>query len=98
MFPGRVRMLRPRLTFANVIACTALFVALGGTGYAALNLPKNSVGNLPLQPGAVTAAKVADGSLKKVDFGEGQLPTGATGPAGPTGATGPQGPAGLVGV
>ena len=52
-------MLRPRLTFANVIACSALFVALGGTGYAALNLPKNSVGNLQLKPGAVNSAKVA---------------------------------------
>jgi hypothetical protein len=35
---------RGRLTYANVIASLALFVALGGTGYAALRLPRNSVG------------------------------------------------------
>ena len=29
---------------SNVVAYLALFVALGGTGYAAINLPANSVG------------------------------------------------------
>jgi hypothetical protein len=91
-------MPRPRLTFANVIACSALFVALGGTGYAALSLPKNSVGNLQLKPGAVNSAKVADRSLKAIDFAADQLPAGATGPAGAAGATGPQGPAGAAGA
>ena len=36
--------LRARLTFANVMSVAALFVALGGTGYAAIVLPANSVG------------------------------------------------------
>lgn len=36
--------LRRRLSFANVTAALALFVALGGTSYAAINLPANSVG------------------------------------------------------
>jgi len=31
--------LRKHLTFANVIACTAPFVALGGVGYAAAEQP-----------------------------------------------------------
>src|SRR5512132_3184897 len=35
---------RGPLTHANVIASLALFVALGGTGYAPLRLPRNSVG------------------------------------------------------
>jgi hypothetical protein len=35
---------RPRLTYANVLASLALFVALGGSSYAALQLPKASVG------------------------------------------------------
>ena len=69
-------MLRPRLTFANIAASAALFVALGGTGYAALSLPKNSVGNLQLKAGSVNSAKVADGSLKAADFEKSQLPTG----------------------
>jgi hypothetical protein len=30
--------IRPRLTYANVIATLALFVALGGSGYAAVQI------------------------------------------------------------
>jgi hypothetical protein len=33
---------RPRLTYANVIASLALFIALGGGSYAALQVPKAS--------------------------------------------------------
>ena len=35
---------RVRVTPALVIATLALVVALGGTGYAALSIPRNSVG------------------------------------------------------
>ena len=35
---------RSHLSFANVISVIALFVALGGASYAAVTLPKNSVG------------------------------------------------------
>ena len=75
---------------AIVIACLALVVALGGTGYAAISLPANSVGT----------AQVKNGSLLKKDFKAGQLPKGARGAAGAKGATGPAGapgPAGVVG-
>ncbi len=44
-----LREVRSRLTYANVVASMALFVALGGVGYAAVKLPKNSVGNVPDQ-------------------------------------------------
>jgi len=44
---------------AMVVALIALFVALGGTSYAALTLPKNSVGTKQLKDGAVTAAKIS---------------------------------------
>ena len=43
---------------ATVIALVALFVALGGTGYAALNLPKNSVSAKQIKKNAVTKAKI----------------------------------------
>jgi hypothetical protein len=43
----------PRLTFANVIASLALFIALGGAAVAA-GLPKNSVGPNQIKKGAVT--------------------------------------------
>jgi hypothetical protein len=77
-----------QLTFANVVACLALFVALGGAGYAAFKLPKNSVGGKQLKKNAVTSAKVKNGSLLAQDFRAGQLPAGATGPRGGAGAPG----------
>ncbi|HXY80682.1 MAG TPA: hypothetical protein VEH55_04880 [Gaiellaceae bacterium] len=79
---------------ATVIASLALAVALGGTGYAALVLPANSVGTAQLKNGAVTSLKVKSGSLLATNFKAGQLPRG---PAGPTGATGPIGPTGPPG-
>lgn len=43
----------------NAIALVALFVALGGTSYAALSLPAGSVGTNQLRNGAVTGRKLA---------------------------------------
>jgi hypothetical protein len=76
----------------NVIACLALFIALGGVSYAAA-LPRNSVGSKQIKKDAVTSAKVKNGSLKALDFGTGQLPSGAIGAKGDPGPTGPAGPA-----
>ena len=42
----------------NAVAYLALFVALGGTSYAAFSLPAGSVGARELKNGAVTAAKL----------------------------------------
>jgi hypothetical protein len=89
-----MKRIRGSLTFANVVACLALFIALGGASYAAFKLPPNSVGTKQLKKGAVTAAKVKPGSLLAKDFKKGQLPAGAVGPRG---ATGPQGVAGTNG-
>jgi hypothetical protein len=75
----------------------ALFVALGGTSYAATQLPKNSVGTTQIKANAVTAPKVKDGSLSAADFKPGSLPAGGQGPAGPAGLEGPQGLQGGVG-
>jgi hypothetical protein len=41
----------------------ALFVALGGTSYAATQLPRNSVGSGQIRAGAVTAAKIHNGAI-----------------------------------
>jgi hypothetical protein len=46
---------------ALVISLIALFVALGGTTYAATSLPANSVGTKQIKNKAVTAAKLARG-------------------------------------
>ncbi len=97
--------LKPRLPSpALVVALLALFVALGGTGYAALTLEKNSVGTKQLRKGsvktadiaanAVTGAKVRRGSLTASDFNAGSLPEG---PRGERGERGPEGPRGAAG-
>ena len=93
---------------ALVVASMALLVALGGTGYAAANLPANSVGPAQLKAGAVTNSKIASNavtsskvkahSLLKSDFETGQIPRGAVGPPGPPGAPGVQGSQGPPGV
>jgi hypothetical protein len=41
------------------LAIIALFVALGGTSYAATQLPANSVGTRQIRPGAVTPSKLS---------------------------------------
>jgi hypothetical protein len=48
---------------SNAISYLALFVALGGTSYAAINLPAGSVGPRQLQNRAVTTSKLANGSV-----------------------------------
>jgi hypothetical protein len=54
----RICRFADRLTYANVAATIALFVALGGTSYAVVTLPANSVGSRQLQPGAVTPSRL----------------------------------------
>lgn len=81
--------MRRHLNPALVISLIALFVALGGSSYAAIKLPKNSVGNKQIKKNAVTSAKVKDASLLAKDFKAGQLPQGAKGETGATGARGP---------
>jgi hypothetical protein len=77
--------LRRHIGSAHVIALIALFVALGGSAYAAFNLPKNSVGPKQLKRGAVTPPKLAHSTVKKLRGAKGRPgATGATGPAGPS--------------
>lgn len=84
-----------------LIWASTLVVAVGLPAYA---LGVASVGTKHLKDGAVTSAKVRDGSLRAADFKAGQLPagprgeTGAQGEAGPEGEQGPQGPRGDTGA
>jgi hypothetical protein len=50
---------RRRLSFANVTSTLALFVALGGTSYAAITLPANSVGKTQIRTSGVGQSEVA---------------------------------------
>lgn len=56
--PAFVVRFRNRLTYANVVATLALFIALGGASYAAISLPAGSVGPRQLRAGAVTLGKL----------------------------------------
>ena len=87
------RLSRLRPSPAMVVACIALTVALGGTSYAAIKLPKNSVGPKQLRKNAVTSLKVKDRSLLAKDFRSGQLPSGPKGDKGDKGDPGPSGSA-----
>jgi hypothetical protein len=80
-----MRKLRMHLTYANVIASVALFVALGGASYAAIKLPANSVGSKQIKDGAVASADIKNHSIKAGDF-KGGLPSGPRGPQGERGA------------
>jgi len=86
-------LLRRHLTYANVAASLALFLALGGAAYAATQLPKNSVGTSQIRKEAVTAGKIAKKTRKQL-----QGDRGPQGPQGAQGKTGKQGPKGATGA
>jgi hypothetical protein len=49
----------------------ALFVALGGTSYAATQLPPNSVGTRQIRPGAVTSTNIHNGAITSAKLSQG---------------------------
>ena len=108
-----LRKLRSRLTYANVMATVAVFLALGGSSYAALritgrNVPRNAltgadIKNLTgkdVRNNSLTGADVR--SLRSGDVANGTLLAEdfATDqlPAGQQGPAGPAGPAGAPGA
>lgn len=105
-------MLRSHLSYANVVASLALFIALGGVSYAATQLPRNSVGTKQIKDGAVNSKKISPSTVASLKGKAGRdgspgapgatgTPgrdgtTGVTGPKGDTGADGPPGVAGAA--
>lgn len=94
------------------MAYLALFVALGGTSYAAVRvgssqIVNNSIRSKDIRNGHVTSRDiknndvrshdVRNGTLRAIDFQPGQLPAGAAGRPGPPGGTGPAGERGEQG-
>lgn len=63
------RFVRHRPSPALVVASLALFVSLGGVGYAAIKIPANSVGS----------AQVKNHSLKAIDIANGVIPAAGGG-------------------
>ena len=94
--------LRRRLSYANVVASLALFVALGGTGYAAVTITSKNVQNgsltgTDIKNSSIASADVKNGSLLAQDFKVGQLVRGAPGAPGVPGVPGQPGSAGQKG-
>jgi hypothetical protein len=83
--------LRKRLSYANVIATVALFMALGGVSYAAATAAKNSVVSSSIKNGqvktadlannAVTSPKIKDGQVKTADLAAGAVTASKLAPA-----------------
>jgi len=84
------RAVRRHMSYANVMATLALFIALGGGAYAATTLPHNSVGTRQLRKGAVTFTKIRASTRRRLK--------GNRGAAGRQGSQGPRGPRGSAGT
>jgi hypothetical protein len=91
--------LRARLTYANTMATIAVFIALGGTTYAAATLPRNSVGAKQIRSNAVGASEIRAGAVRSSELRNGSVTLrdisqtarialhGTQGPAGPPGSS-----------
>ena len=84
--------LASRISYANVVATLALFVALGGSSYAAILITGKNV-----KDNSLTTKDVKNRSLLKKDFKAGQLPAGRQGATGAPGAPGAKGDTGAPG-
>jgi hypothetical protein len=107
---AKVRSYRP--SHATVVAYLALFVALGGSSYAAITVTGRNVKNSSLTGKDVKnnslsgsdvknlkSGDVANGSLLAQDFAAGELPAGPKGDKGTPGDTGHRGPSdGFAGI
>jgi len=82
-----------RISYANVVATLALFVALGGSSYAAILVTGKNV-----KDNSLTTRDVKNRSLLKKDFKAGQLPIGRRGATGAPGAQGAKGDPGTNGT
>ena len=58
--------MRRRLTYSNVVATVALFLALAGGAVAGFKLRKNSVGSKQIKPNAAKGVDIDEASLGKV--------------------------------
>jgi hypothetical protein len=61
------------LSYANVTASLALFVALGGTAVAAATLPRDSVGSAQISADAVRSPEISSGAVRSSDISDGGI-------------------------
>src|SRR4051794_2099071 len=91
--------LRAGITYANAMSTIAVFIALGGTTYAAATLPRNSVGAAQIRSNAVGSSEIRSGAIRSSELRNGSVTLndisvgaraslrGAQGPAGPPGSS-----------
>lgn len=81
--------LHEHISYANVMATLAVFIALGGSAYAVSQLPRNSVGATQIKRNAVGASEIRDRSVKLGDLAVATRASlrGAKGDQGPAGVT-----------
>jgi hypothetical protein len=92
-----MRRITRHISYANVTASLALFLALGGISWAAATLPRDSVGARQIRTEAVGSSEVKDRALTERDFAPGALPRGPQGPQGEQGLKGDPGKSGPPG-
>lgn len=68
-----MKRLRSHLSYANVVSTLCLFALLGGIGYAAAKIPKDSVGSRQIKDSSVKGVDVRDDGLTGADVAEGSL-------------------------
>lgn len=94
-----MRQVKARLTYANVMASVAVFIALGGTSYAAVSITgrdvrNNSLSGADVRNSSLSGADIRNRSLRSSDFATGQLKAGAKGEKGDKGDKGDPGSGG----
>jgi hypothetical protein len=87
------------LSYANVMATVAVFIALGGSAYAVTVLPRDSVGAAQIKRGAVGGSELRTGavssrSIRDKSVSLGDISARARGSL--SGAKGDSGPAGVA--
>src|SRR4051794_21449224 len=91
--------IRARLSYANITATLALFIALGGGAYAATQLPRNSVGSAQIRTNAVSAPEIRHSAVRSDEIRDRSIAlrdisrSARTSLQGQRGATGPAGTA-----
>jgi hypothetical protein len=94
-----MKKIRDRLSYANVMATLAAFIALGGTSYAVADLPRNSVGSTQLRANSVGASEIRREAVRSPEIDDRAIRLrdisqrtrdalrGQVGPPGPPGPT-----------
>jgi hypothetical protein len=89
--------LQPHLSYANVMATVAVFIALGGSAYAVTLLPRNSVGAAQIKRGAVTGSELRTGAVSSRSVRDNSIGLGDISPGARSSLRGAKGDQGTVG-